>query len=87
MPVVANKKDNKHACVIKKKKRERKIDRKISAKKKKDASRKKEQGHLFVPSSVAKSLTEAILNDIGESLQSEQLQGVRGRRKKESKER
>lgn len=49
---------------------------------------KKERGHLFVPSCVAKSLTKAILNDIGESLQSEELQGVRGKEeRKESKER
>lgn len=34
---------------------------------------KNEQGHLFVTSWVAKSLTEAILNDIGESLQREEL--------------
>ena len=52
---------------------------------KKDVSLKKEQGHLFVPSCVAKSLTDAILNDIGESLQSEELQGARGRRKKTAK--
>lgn len=45
-------------------------------------SGQKEQGHLFVPSCGAKSLTEAILNDIGESLQSEELQGVTGRREK-----
>lgn len=49
---------------------------------------RKSRGHLFVPCCVAKSLTEAILNDIGESLQSEQLRG--GRRKEgeeESRER
>lgn len=50
--------------------------------KKRDVSLKKERGHLFVPSCVAKSLTEAVLNDIGESLQSEELQGARGRREK-----
>lgn len=44
------------------------------------ASERKSRGHLFVPSCGAKSLTEAILNDIGESLQSEELQVVRGRR-------
>lgn len=44
-----------------------------------------EQDHLFVPSCVAKSLTEAILNDIGESLQSEELlQGVSRRRKRKN---
>lgn len=37
---------------------------------------KKERGHLFVPSCAAKSLTEAIVNDIGESLQSEELRGA-----------
>lgn len=47
--------------------------------KKKDMSGEKERGHLFVPSCAAKSLTEAILNDIGESLQSEELQGMRGK--------
>lgn len=60
---------------------------KISVKKEDGVSPKKEQGHLFVPSCVAKSLTEAILNDIGESLQSEELQEVRGRRKRQSQER
>lgn len=56
--------------------------------KKKEASWKKEQGHLFVPSCVAKMLTEAILYDIGESLQSKELhEEKRGRRKKESIER
>lgn len=44
------------------------------------AVERKSRGHLFVPSCGAKSLTEAILNDIGESLQSEELQVVRGRR-------
>lgn len=44
--------------------------------KKKEAGWKKEQGHLFVPSCAAKSLTEAIVNDIGESLQSEELRGA-----------
>lgn len=43
---------------------------------KKEAGWKKEQGHLFVPSCAAKSLTEAIVNDIGESLQSEELRGA-----------
>lgn len=43
------------------------------------SGKRKEQGHLFVPSCVAKSLTEAILNDIGESLHSEELQEARGR--------
>lgn len=42
----------------------------------KEAGWKKEQGHLFVPSCAAKSLTEAIVNDIGESLQSEELRGA-----------
>lgn len=41
-----------------------------------EAGWKKERGHLFVPSCAAKSLTEAIVNDIGESLQSEELQGA-----------
>ena len=44
-----------------------------------NCSGNKEQGHLFVPSCVAKSLTETILNDIGESLQSEELNGARGK--------
>lgn len=43
------------------------------------SGKRKEQGHLFVPSCVAKSLTEAILNDIGESLHSEELQEATGR--------
>lgn len=53
----------------------------LCKRKEKDSELKEEQGHLFVPSCVPKSLTEAILNDIGESLQSEQLWGARGRRK------
>lgn len=60
-----------------------------TAKKKQEATCKKEQGHLFVPACVAKSLTEAILNDIGESLQSEQLhereEGRKGGKKREQR--
>lgn len=47
--------------------------------KKHHASVEKEPGHLLVPCWVAKRLTEAILNDIGESLQSEELQGATAR--------
>lgn len=46
--------------------------------------KKKTGGHLFVPSCGTKSLTEAILYDIGESLQSEALQGVKGRKQEET---
>ena len=67
MTVMVTERKNKHASGNKNKKAAQKCI----------CSGEKEQGHLFVPSCGAKSLTEAILNDRGKSLQSEELQGAK----------